>query len=333
MKTIQYKDYGTPFQVVEVPAPNLERGQILVKMAAASVNPRDPSVRDGLFRHIPPPIGPSSNIVGLEGAGIVVASLEDQQTYPVGSAVFFRQAYHLPQGGTWQEYVVATPQDLLPIPAGKNMFEAAAFRIPYHTALLALEKAGFRPDGGADQTVFIPAVGSGVGNAAIQVVRACGVQEPITTAGSTAKAEKARAQGYSQTIDLSQETLVEGVRRLTRGAGVDAAIDMLGGPFTGQILSILKPGKTLVICGMSAGAQAAILLPELIGRARNISSLNVIFTPPAVQEPALNRVLRLWQENRIAPLIDRVFHYTQAEEAQRYLVVDRPLGRVLLSFE
>lgn len=333
MKTIQFDDYGSPFQVVEVPTPNLASGQLLVKMSVASVNPRDSSVRDGLFRHIPPPVGPSSKIVGLEGSGVVVASAEDQHTYPVGTPVFFRQAYHLPHGGTWQEYVVATPPDLIPIPPGKTMFEAAAVRIPYHTALLALEKAGFQQEGAANQTVFIPAVGSSVGNAAIQIVRACGVQEPITTAGSSAKAEKARELGYSKVIDLSRETLVDGVRRLTGGAGVDVGIDMLGGPFVGQILSILKPGKTLVVCGMSAGAQANFLVPELMGRARNINSLNVIFTPPALQEPALNRVLRLWQENRVTPLINRVFPFTQAEEAQRYLIQDRPLGRVLLSFE
>ncbi len=332
MKTIQFKDYGSPFQVVEVPTPALEQDQLLIKMAVASVNPRDTDVRGGLFRNIPPPVGPSSNIVGLEGAG-VVAVAGDQQTYPVGTPVFFRQAYHLPHGGTWQEGVVATPRDLLPIPSGKSMFEAAALRIPYHTALLALEKAGFRQDGGPGQTVFIPAVGSAVGNAAIQLVRAYGVQEPITTAGNSAKAERAQALGYSKVIDLSRESLVDGVRRLSNSAGVDVAIDMLGGPFTGQILSILKPGKTLVICGLSAGAQATILVPELIGRARNINSLNVIFTPPAVQDPALERVLHLWQENRISPVIDRVFPFAQAEEAQHYLREGRPLGRVLLSFE
>lgn len=333
MKTIQFDDYGFPFQVVEVPMPPLESGQLLIKMAVASVNPRDVSVRDGVFRHIPPPVGPSSKIVGLEGAGTVVASNAEAQSYPVGSQVFFRQAYHLPQGGTWQEYVVATAKDLLPVPSGKNLFEAAAFRIPYHTALLGLEKAGFQASGDADQVVFVPAVGSAVGNAAIQLVRAYGIQEPITTAGSSAKAEKARGLGYSKVIDLSQESLVDGVRRLAGGAGVDVAIDMLGGAYTGQILSILKPGKTLVVCGMSAGAQASILIPELMGRGRNINSLNVIFTPPPVQEAALERILQLWRENRIAPLIDRVFPFTQAEEAQRYLTVDRPLGRVLLSFE
>jgi len=262
-----------------------------------------------------------------------MASADTQKTYPVGSSVLFRQAYHLPHGGTWQEYVVATPADLLPVPSGKSMLEAAAIRIPYHTALLALEKAGFQQTGNANQIVLAPAVGGAVGNAAIQLVRAFGVQEPITTAGSSAKAEKARSLGYSKVIDLTRETLADGVKRLSGGAGVDVAIDMLGGPFTGQILSTLKPGKTLVVCGMSAGAMANVLIPELMGRGRNINSLNVIFTPPALQEPALKCVLNLWRENRVTPVIDRVFPFTQAEEAQRYLIEDRPLGRVLLSFE
>lgn len=333
MKIIQFADYGQPFQVSEVSTPELEPGQVLVKMTAAPINPRDVSIRDGLFRHIPPPVGPSSKIVGMEGAGVIAASQANPQTFPVGSSVFFRQAYHLPKGGTWQEYVVATPQDLLPIPSGKNAFEAAALRVPYLTAILALGKAGFRPDGGAEQLVFVPAVGSAVGNAAIQLVRAFGVQEPITTAGSTTKAEKARALGYSKVIDLSQETLVDGVKRLAGGAGVDAAIDMLGGSFTNQIISILKPGKTLVVCGMTAGVQANILLPELVGRGRNLNALNVIFTPPTVQDPAFEGVLQIWKDNRVTPLIDKVFPFTQVEEAQRYLIEGRPLGRVLLGFE
>jgi NADPH:quinone reductase-like Zn-dependent oxidoreductase len=333
MKIVQFADYGQPFQVVEAPTPELEPGQVLVKMVAASINPRDVNIRDGMFRHIPPPLGTTSKIMGQEGAGVIAASKADQQKYPVGSAVFFRQAYNLPRGGTWQEYVVATPQDLLPLPPGKSMFEAAALRVPYLSAILSLGKAGFRPDGGADQLVFVPAVGSAVGNAVIQLVRAFGAQEPITTAGSSAKAEKARALGYSRVIDLTQETVVDGVKRLTGGAGVDAAVDILGGPFTNQILSILKPGKTLVVCGMSAGVQANILLPELVARGRTMTALNIIFTPPTVQDPAFEHVLQIWKDNRVTPLIDKVFPFTQAEEAQRYLIEGRPLGRVLLGFE
>lgn len=333
MKTIQFEEYGSPFQVVDVPVPDLEPNQVLVKMTAASVNPRDPTVRNGMFRHIPPPVGPSSKIVGLEGSGIIAASSEEEPVYPVGTRVFFRQAYHLPKGGTWQEYVVATSQDLISVPEHKDMFEAAALRIPYQTALLALEKAGFQRDGGADQSVLAPAVGSGVGNAAIQLARAYGIQEPITTAGATAKAEKARALGYDKVIDLSCESIYDGVMRLTNGAGVDVAIDILGGSYTGQILSAIKNGKTLVVCGVSAGAQATILIFELLTKGKHINSLNIALTPPTIRESALDAVLHLWYENRIHPLIDRIFPFTQAEEAQRYLMEDRPMGRVMLAFE
>ncbi|HEY7419847.1 MAG TPA: zinc-binding dehydrogenase, partial [Ktedonobacteraceae bacterium] len=258
---------------------------------------------------------------------------DDQQTYPIGTSVFFRHAYHLPHGGTWQEYVVATPQDLIPLPPDKDVFEAAAIRVPYQTALLGLEKGGFRPDGEAEQVVLAPAVGGAVGNAAIQLVRAYGVQEPVTTAGSTIKAERAQALGYSKVVDLSRESVHDGVMRFTNGTGVDIALDMLGGAYTEQFLSVLKPGKALVVCGFSAGPQATISIPQLMGMGKQIYSFNVIMMPPALQESALDRVFHLWNENRIRPLIDRVFPFTEAEQAQRYLKESRPLGRVLLTFE
>jgi NADPH:quinone reductase len=333
MKTIQFRDYGSAFEVVEVPTPQLERGQVLVKMAVASINPRDIDVRNGFLRNIPPPVGTSSNIVGIEGSGTVVDSKDDQQTYPIGTSVFFRQAYHLPHGGTWQEYVVATPQDLISLPPDKDMFEASAIRIPYQTALVGLEKGGFQPGEEAEQAVLAPAVGGAVGNAAIQLVRAYGVQEPVTTAGSAAKAERAQALGYSKVIDLSRESIRDGVMRFTDGVGVDIVLDMLGGGYTGQFLSVLKPGKALVVCGFSAGAQANISIPELMGMSKQIYSFNLLATPPALRASALKSVLGLWQENRIRPLIDRVFPFTEAEQAQRYLREARPLGRVLLTFE
>lgn len=71
---------------------------------------------------------------GNEGAGMIVASTDERQTYPIGNAVFFREGYHLTAGGTWQEYVLTTPQDVLPIPPGKDLREAAALRTGYQPA-------------------------------------------------------------------------------------------------------------------------------------------------------------------------------------------------------
>ena len=333
MKAVVYEEYGGPSQVVDIPVPKLPPGHILVKMAYASINGRDLNLRAGMFRNIPPPLGATSNIVGNEGSGTIVASTDEQQTYPIGTQVFFREGYHLPAGGTWQEYVLATPQDVLPIRPGKDLREAAALRTGYQSALVALEIGGFQAREGTDQLVLAPAVGSSVGNAAIQLARAYGAPEPITTAGSSAKAEKARASGYSNVIDLTQESLRDGARRLTNGAGVDVALDILGGPYMPDTIAALKPGKTIVIMGGAAGLHVSFVIFDLVAPRKSMRPLNLIFESPDVRRAALERIDRLWNEDRVHPLIDRVFPVSEAIEAQRYFQEDRPFGKVLLSFE
>ncbi len=333
MKAVVFEDYGSPSQIVEIPDPTPPPGHVLIKMSLAAINPRDINLRVGMFRNMPPPLGATSKILGNEGVGTIMASADEQQTYPVGTRVLFREAYHLPQGGTWQEYVVAKPQDVLPIPPHKDMREAAALRTAYQSAIIALGLGGFQANNGADQVVLAPCVGGGVGNAAIQLARAYGASEPVTTAGSTAKAEKARALGYSKVIDLTQESLRDGARRLTNGAGVDVALDTLGGPYLAEALAALKPGKTLVVMGGPAGMQTTLVIPELVGPRKTIRSLNVLFESPEVRKQALEQIMRLWLEDRIHPLVYRSFHFTEAQEAQRYLKEDRPFGKVLLSFE
>src|SRR5690242_6305578 len=100
MKAIVFEEYGGPSQVVDVDVSELPPGHLLIKMAYAAINPRDLNLRAGMFRNIPPPLGASSKIVGNEGSGTIVASNDAQQTYSLGTRVFFREAYHLPRGGT-----------------------------------------------------------------------------------------------------------------------------------------------------------------------------------------------------------------------------------------
>lgn len=134
MKAVVFEDYGGPSMLADVPDPDLLPGQILIQMAYAGINPRDLNLRAGMFQHIPPPLGATSKIVGNEGAGTIVAAAEETPTYPIGTPVFFREAYHLPKGGTWQEYAVATPRDVLPIQPQQDLREAAALRTGYQSA-------------------------------------------------------------------------------------------------------------------------------------------------------------------------------------------------------
>ncbi|HZU66974.1 MAG TPA: zinc-binding alcohol dehydrogenase family protein [Ktedonobacteraceae bacterium] len=326
MRAIQVTDFGgyDRLQLVELPIPELELGQVLVKMTAAAINPLDDVMRRGIVTMgKKPPI-----ILGNEGAGIVVAG---ESPIPIGTRVMFKSGYFLPRGGTWQEYVVTAPRALQPIPDGKSELEAAALRTGYEAAQLALTyKGGFQPG----QVVLSPGVGGSVGNAVIQLALVQGASRVITSAGSSEKAKKARELGYEDVIDLSQERLRDGVARLTNNQGVDLAIDSLGGHILGEVVASIKVGGIIVLIGDSAGSEARFNIPrDFLAKEPHIIGHRTVTTPPEIREQAFSTIFNFWTEGRVKPLVARTFPLEQAAEAQRYLMEGRPFGKVLLTFE
>jgi NADPH:quinone reductase len=207
--------------------------------------------------------------------------------------------------------------------------EAAALRTAYDTAYMGLIYHGRLQPG---QVVFAPGVGSSVGNAVIQLGKILGAAHVITTAGSNAKAERARELGYENVIDLTQESIRDGIARLTEKNGVDLVIDCLGGDITAQSLEVLKPGCTLVLMGTSAGRQSHVNLLAIISKSLKIVGHMTAFVPQEVMDEAFHAYFKLWTEGQIQPLIDRTFPFEQVVEAQRYQVESRPFGKVLLTF-
>jgi NADPH2:quinone reductase len=326
MRAIQVSAYGgyDQLQLVDIPVPTPTQGQVLVKMAAAAINPLDNLMRSGratLGRSLP-------LIPGNEGAGIVASEGSD---LPVGTRVMFRQAYHLPRGGTWQEYVLA-PQDLVvPLPAHAQDLEAAALRTAYDAAYMALVYHGqFQ----AGQVIFAPAVGSSVGNAVIQLGRALGAERVITTAGSSAKAEQARTLGYRDVIDLTQESAREGIARITNGHGVDVVVDVLGGDITVQGLASLKPGGTLVLVGNSASSEVHLnIARDFISKGTRLIGHQTALVSQKMAREAFSVYFKLWEQGLITPIVACTFPLEQTREAQRFQVEERPFGKVLLTFD
>lgn len=325
MRAIRVTAYGDydQLRLEDIPQPELESGQVLIKMATAAINPVDHLFRLGRIPGPKPPL-----ILGTEGAGVLAAG---NASVPMGTRVMFSEGYRFPRGGTWQEYVVAFQEDIVPLPDNKSDQEAAALRTAYQTAHITLTiKAGFK----ADQTILATAVGSSVGNAVIQLARVQGAERIITTAGSTAKANLAREAGYANVIDLSQENLSDEVARLTGGEGVDVAVDCVGGAVTGQALRSLKRGGRLVIVGASGGEQATIqnLSHDLIGRDAHMLGFSLRNIPYNIRKQAFNDVFTLWSQGQVQPIVARLFPLEHVAEAQRYLMEGRPFGKVVLTF-
>lgn len=323
MKAVQFKEHGgyDRLHIVELPKPESQNGEVIVRITAASTAPADDTIRAGkmpfaqMLPHIP----------GNAGAGVI--DEPGESGLPKGTPVLLTGMYGFRDDGTWREYMAVPPHEVTPFPAALTDIEAASLLEPYTSAYAGLIQGGFQ----AGQRVLIPAVGGGLGNAGVQLARALGAAQVITTAGSTRKSEQARELGYQNVIDLSQERLSEGVARLTSGQGVPLAIDSVGGAITGEALASLSQRGTLVALGYRAGTQVTLDWTDMMWKsAKIISASPSLFTPEEFRT-AIQLILDLAAAGKIKPLVDRTFPLEQAAEAQRYLIEDRPFGKVILT--
>jgi len=294
--------------------------RVLVRMTAAGVTPLDYTILSGHYPHAKAPL-----VLGNEGAGVVEEGGGPE--FPAGSRVVFTGAYGVSEQGTYSEWVAVRKQDLCPVPDGIDDVSAAGMPVAYLTAQMALSLAGFQ----AGKTVLAPAIGGSVGNAVTQLARALGAKHAISSTTSRIKAAQAKALGFDEVVDLSSETLSDGVRRITDGYGSDIVIDAIGGPILGEALSTLAPGGSLTTLGYAAGRNATIDVTNLIWKGASILSFMLFAQPPAAFAEAWRIITRLIQSGGIKPIVAKTFPLADAAEALRYLTEDRPFGRVVLT--
>src|SRR5882762_5898277 len=198
-----FSGYGGLRQV-ELPKPQPAKDRVLVRVTAAGVTPLDYTILSGGHPRARAPL-----VLGNEGAGVIEDA--SRSGLAVGSRVMFTGPYGVTETGTWQEWLLVKPEHLALVPDAIDDVVAASLPVAYLTAQVTLTLGGFKPG----MTVLAPGIGGSVGNATYQLARAQGAGKAISTAGSAAKAARARELGFENVIDLSAEGLAEGVRRIT----------------------------------------------------------------------------------------------------------------------
>jgi NADPH:quinone reductase-like Zn-dependent oxidoreductase len=343
MKAIQYRAYGgyQENRVVDVDRPHPKDGEVLVEMRAVGVNPLDNTFRSGHIYMSTPENLP--RIGGQTGVGVVIETRS--ANFKAGDRVFVRgPGWGLVADGTWREYLAAPATGLVHVPADLDDDHAAAYLAGagYLTGYLALtEIARFKPG----QTVLAPAIGSAVGMETVQIARHLGASLTISTASTSQKAEQARADGYEYVIDLSKESLKDGVLRVTGGKGVDVVVDGVSGKLTGQALAVvdgvsgkltgqalasLTFGGTMVVAGYAGGKEAEVNVTDIIWKAATISGFTFRRFAPETIAAANETLLGYLTEGALKPKISRLFPLSEAAEAVRYLIEGRPYGRVVM---
>src|SRR6202453_1194196 len=322
MRAIQAKTFSgyRGLQEIELAKPQGAKDKVLVRIPAAGVTPLEYTVLAGGHPRAQAPL-----VLGNEGAGVI----EDagDSGLAVGSRVMFTGPYGGAENGAWQEWLLVRPEHLALVPNAIDDVIAASLPVVYLTAQVTLTLAGFKPG----MRVLAPGIGGSVGNATYQLARAQGAGKVISTAGSAAKAAKAHSLGFEDVVDLTAESLAEGVRRITAGKGVDIVIESIGGTVTSEALSSLGPGGVLITLGYSAGRKTTIDVTDLIWKRARMVGFSLFAQSPTAIAAAWRDILPLMVSGSVKPIVERVYPFGEAGEALRHLIENRPFGKVVLA--
>jgi NADPH2:quinone reductase len=320
------KQTGTNgLELIERPVPSITSTEVLVRLTAPGVVPFDAAIINNENEATFPPVT-LPNVPGNQGAGTVEEP--GGSGFKRGERVMFGAfPYGFMRPGSWAEFVAVEAEHLSRIPQSVPDGAAAQAAVAYPTAWFALREAGFA----AGKTVLIPGIGGSVGNAAYQLARALGAAKVISTAGSKAKAALAQRGGFEDVIDLSSQSMLEGVHARNAGQNVDIVIDSVGGQVIAAAIKCLNRYGKAIVLGFAAGRQSTITLADLILVRGSIQGFGAYTSTPAEWRQAWSLFTTLADEGRIRPIFDRSFPFDAAPDAVRYVSQARPFGAVALT--
>lgn len=308
----------------QVPDISAGHGEVLIEVTAAGINRADLLQAAGLY---PPPPG-ASPILGLEVSGAITAVGRDVVDLHVG-----QQVCALLAGGGYAQYVAVPAGQVMPVPAGVTLPDAAA--LP-EAACTVWSNLVMTANLTAGDVILVHGGASGIGTHAIQVARALGATV-AATAGSATKLELCTDLGADIVISHRDEDFVERVRAATGGRGADVILDIMGASYLDRNIAALAPGGRLVIIGMQGGIKADLNIASLIGKRLQVIGTALRARPldgpggkRAIVEAVVASVWPMIATGTVRPVIGARFPIEQAAEAHRVLAAGEIVGKILL---
>ncbi|MFQ5707838.1 MAG: zinc-binding dehydrogenase [bacterium] len=339
MKAVVIHEHGgiEKLSYEDQPVPQIQANEILLEVKAIALNHLDLWVRQGLpgIRLAMP------HILGSDVSGVVAAAGELVTNVKVGDQVLLAPGWGCGHcelclagqdnycrdykvlgentQGVYAEFVRASAENALPIPAGLNFDQAAAIPLVYLTAWhMLVDQAKVQPG----EDILILAAGSGVGSAAVQIAKLFGARV-IATASTQAKLEKAQELGADETINYQEKDFLEEVKRITGKRGVDIVFEHVGKSTWDSSLKALTKGGRLVTCGATTGYDAVTDLRYVFFKELKI------FGNFMGRKENLKHALKFFP-HKLKPVIDTQFHLREAAKAHEKLMKREQFGKVLL---
>lgn len=323
MKAVVVTEPGGPqvLAVRDVPDPVAGPGEVLLAVAATAVNRADIMQRTG---HYPPPPGAPEH-PGLEASGTVVAVGEGVEGWAVGD-----EACALLAGGGYAERVAVPAGQLLPVPAGVSLVDAAA--LPEVTCTVwsnVFMLAGLRPT----ETLLVHGGSSGIGTMAVQLARQVGATVAVT-AGTADKLAACEALGATILVNYREQDFVDVVRAATDGRGADVVLDNMGAKYLGRNVDVLAPNGRLVVIGLQGGTRAELDLGALLRKRAAVLATSLRSRPlsekAAIVDSVREHVWPLVADGVVRPVVHARLPLSEAAAAHELVESSAHVGKVLL---
>ena len=328
MKAVVITRFGGPevleIREVEEPAPGAE--EVLIRVRGSALNRADLLQRAGRYAA---PAGVSQEIPGLEFAGEVAGLGMNANRWRVGDRVM-----GIVGGGAHAEFVTTHQDALVTVPPNVEWSAAGGISEVFITAHDALRQAGFK----AGDNVLIHAVGSGVGLAATQLVKALG-GHAFGTSRTPDKIERAKAFGLESGYAVPEPSALSGLaafaKDVTGGGGFNVVLDLNGGPYFAASLEAMAMRGRIVLIGGVAGGKAEVDLYQILGKRLHV--IGTVLRARSLEEKIAitttfgQEVVPLLADESIQPVIDSVFPLEQIADAHRRLESNETFGKVVLT--
>ena len=324
MKAIRVENPGPGYRLVlgELPKPAPQKGEVLIKVAAAGLNRAD--LAQAMGNYPPPPGAPET--LGMEVSGTVEQVGTGVTNVRAGDKVCALMA-----GGGYAEFALAPIECILPIPKGVDLVSAAALPEVHFTVWTNLmDSARLK----AGESVLIHGGSSGIGTAAIQLCAARG-HRVFATAGDKAKCKACEDLGAERAINYREDDFVEITRAATNGAGVDVILDMVGGDYIERnFRAAARLGRIINIAfqkGIKAEVNFAPMMMKRLSFMATTLRARTNSEKGAIRDALAAEVWPLIEKGRIKPVVDRTLPLAEAQAAHARMAGSAHIGKILLT--
>ena len=328
MKAVVLHSYGDVdvLELVDVAEPVPGPEEVLVEVVATALNRADLLQRRGLY---PSPAlagftPPAPEIPGMEFAGRVAGAGERVTSWSVGDEVM-----GIVGGGAYAERLVTHEHQLLRIPDGVSVADAAAIPEVAITAFDALVVQGGLTPG---RTALVHAGASGVGTAAVQLCKAIGARVIVTASAS--KLDACRSLGADLAIDYATQDFVAECASFTHGVGVDVVLDVIGGNYVDKNIASVRVGGHIVQVGTMGGGRTEVnigmMLPKRASLTGTVLRARPLAEKIAITQRFASEVLPLYDSGSIRPVIDSRYRLSAIADAHAYMETNANVGKILI---